>query len=520
MASATPTGAHANLAAGATAATPAPAAKPAVNPSRSLILTDEDMLRLTPTLNWHRRYSGGDLRDGHILSSMNKDDLQTIIRYLNANKRLCIKVSGNKEEVRQRLQSVLFPNSSGYGTPKHSPSPTIPPASALTIIEKETTENQERAWKTLFATFHSEFEFVEEVWSKRFLHPNSTRKQSTLITNLDPTSITRLHELTTTPEHRFLIFLYSDQHRSFLSEGTIRRAFQIKINHARVAHSLYPLVNTQYVDITTYIRIHNPLTKYPLDVAGPTCWWPSGMISIICVRPLTAEKAVVSNCYQTLKELGCDAPYTVPPAGFSAFAQPTLSLGEVTTVLADKLCSMTTPTTAAQDPTQNDDIEIGEQIMSFKCPLTLLRIQVPVKGSQCLHRQCFDALSFFTMTTGPMKTRKCPICAKTLNSNDIKMDLTCARLLAKYPDADKCMILPNGDDKPYDENAKPVRTVLADADLNVSVETSKRKRSEGGDPVRVIDLDSDNDMPFEKRLRLSSPRSGMPSWNGAVIDLD
>ncbi len=59
----------------------------------------------------------------------------------------------------------------------------------------------------------------------------------------------------------------------------------------------------------------------------------------------------------------------------------------------------------ARDP----DIVTTSTVMSLKCPLSTLRIDLPCRSINCRHNQCFDATSFLQLQEqGP--TWSCPIC--------------------------------------------------------------------------------------------------------------
>ncbi|KAG8966476.1 SUMO ligase siz1 [Tulasnella sp. 419] len=82
----------------------------------------------------------------------------------------------------------------------------------------------------------------------------------------------------------------------------------------------------------------------------------------------------------------------------------------------------------------DDDIVIGPQKMSVKCPLSYMRIATPTRSSKCVHIQCFDALSWFSMmeiTT----TWQCPICEQTLDVADLIVDGYFDSILAETPES-------------------------------------------------------------------------------------
>ncbi|RPD55819.1 hypothetical protein L227DRAFT_532655 [Lentinus tigrinus ALCF2SS1-6] len=70
---------------------------------------------------------------------------------------------------------------------------------------------------------------------------------------------------------------------------------------------------------------------------------------------------------------------------------------------------------------EDDDIVAGHQKMSLKCPLSYMRIQTPCRSSSCVHPQCFDAMSWFSVME-QTTTWMCPVCEKVLNVEDLMID--------------------------------------------------------------------------------------------------
>ena len=55
------------------------------------------------------------------------------------------------------------------------------------------------------------------------------------------------------------------------------------------------------------------------------------------------------------------------------------------------------------------DIVATASVLSLKCPLSTLRIDLPCRSTSCRHNQCFDATSYLQLQEqGP--TWLCPIC--------------------------------------------------------------------------------------------------------------
>lgn len=59
--------------------------------------------------------------------------------------------------------------------------------------------------------------------------------------------------------------------------------------------------------------------------------------------------------------------------------------------------------------------------MSLKCPLSTLRIEVPVRSRHCKHMQCFDAASFLQLQQ-QAPTWQCPTCNNTVNFRQLVVD--------------------------------------------------------------------------------------------------
>ena len=72
---------------------------------------------------------------------------------------------------------------------------------------------------------------------------------------------------------------------------------------------------------------------------------------------------------------------------------------------------------------KSEDAEIvtTSSILSLKCPLSTLRIDVPCRSSICSHNQCFDASSFLQLQE-QAPTWTCPICNKAAAYEHLQVD--------------------------------------------------------------------------------------------------
>ncbi|KAG7450572.1 uncharacterized protein BT62DRAFT_927854 [Guyanagaster necrorhizus] len=82
----------------------------------------------------------------------------------------------------------------------------------------------------------------------------------------------------------------------------------------------------------------------------------------------------------------------------------------------------------------DDDIIVGPQKMSLKCPLSFMRVQTPCRSSKCVHPQCFDATSWFSMME-QTTTWLCPVCEKVLDHKDLIIDGYFDSILHQCPDS-------------------------------------------------------------------------------------
>ncbi|KAF9646128.1 hypothetical protein BDM02DRAFT_3271223 [Thelephora ganbajun] len=86
-----------------------------------------------------------------------------------------------------------------------------------------------------------------------------------------------------------------------------------------------------------------------------------------------------------------------------------------------------------QSVADDDEIVAGEQKMSLKCPLSYARINLPARSKRCVHPQCFDATSWYSMME-QTTTWLCPICEKVLEPEELILDGYFSDILGSTPD--------------------------------------------------------------------------------------
>ncbi|XP_035996617.1 zinc finger MIZ domain-containing protein 2-like [Fundulus heteroclitus] len=74
----------------------------------------------------------------------------------------------------------------------------------------------------------------------------------------------------------------------------------------------------------------------------------------------------------------------------------------------------------ARSPTE-DGVEQTAIKVSLKCPITFRRIQLPARGHDCRHIQCFDLESYLQLNC-ERGTWRCPVCNKTALLEGLEVD--------------------------------------------------------------------------------------------------
>ncbi|CAF9911861.1 MAG: SUMO ligase siz1 [Heterodermia speciosa] len=93
---------------------------------------------------------------------------------------------------------------------------------------------------------------------------------------------------------------------------------------------------------------------------------------------------------------------------------------------------------------QDTDIQATSSIMSLKCPISTLRIEVPCRSTICTHNQCYDAPSFLQLQE-QAPTWTCPVCYKVVGFEALTIDQYVDDILKATPrSVDQVTIEPNG----------------------------------------------------------------------------
>ncbi|KAF8168157.1 PINIT domain-containing protein [Crassisporium funariophilum] len=160
-----------------------------------------------------------------------------------------------------------------------------------------------------------------------------------------------------------------------------------------------------------------------------------------------------------------------------------------------------------QAMSDDDDIIAGPQKMSLRCPLTFVRITTPCRSSKCVHPQCFDATSWFTMME-QTTTWLCPVCERTLDHRDLIIDGYFDEILKQTPESVEDVIVEadgqwHTSDNKYGSKSSPAHSPSR---ATPNPKGSSDVNGKGKAPnVEIFVLDSDDDEDEGRVKRELSP---------------
>ncbi|EEB89793.1 hypothetical protein MPER_12075 [Moniliophthora perniciosa FA553] len=200
---------------------------------------------------------------------------------------------------------------------------------------------------------------------------------------------------------------------------------------------------------------------------------------------------------------------------------------------------------------EDEDIVAGPQKMSLKCPLSFMRINTACRSSKCVHNQCFDATSWFSVME-QTTTYLCPVCERVLDWKDLIIDGAFDEILKACPDSIEDVMVeadgewhttdnkygsanwkikhpPTGSVKPPSPIRQPLPTVKTELQeptvgLNGAVDPPRKPND-----VQIMVLDSDDEeeeglvkrelSPSTANGTSAGPQSHAPPSQDDVIDL-
>mmetsp|Transcript_27178 Transcript_27178/g.44317 ORF Transcript_27178/g.44317 Transcript_27178/m.44317 type:complete len:1062 (+) Transcript_27178:111-3296(+) len=97
-----------------------------------------------------------------------------------------------------------------------------------------------------------------------------------------------------------------------------------------------------------------------------------------------------------------------------------------------------------EEDSEDDEVQEVDSVMSLRCPLSYKRMEVPAKGTNCRHRQCFDLKAFLEFSH-QQHVWQCPVCQVPLPFTKLVIDDFTSRVLQVLsPDEVTVIVKPDG----------------------------------------------------------------------------
>jgi len=202
---------------------------------------------------------------------------------------------------------------------------------------------------------------------------------------------------------------------------------------------------------------------------------------------------------------------------FTAMADHLHDLKVMNSPLAVKNAKELPSAFADTDDSDEDEIQMGDQVVSFLDPLVLCRVRYPAKGRDCRHRECFDLWQFLKFHERKIKWH-CAVCSKILTPETITIDAKFKSYLKLYPDSDRCIVHSDGSTSLPKLTPASAMTTPSRSQSQTPRKVSNSKAAASGKrraspEVVCIDLDSGEDelmedVSREKKRKLGLVRRG------------
>ncbi|KAJ5825509.1 hypothetical protein N7474_002647 [Penicillium riverlandense] len=309
------------------------------------------------------------------------------------------------DALRRRIHNIVRPSASYY---QYHPPPTPQPTSAQSQMSIPMLSQPYNPGRLLFkeSPFYTILEPLTQVVECKIRE--QTRDSAELKVTLSQATASRLQM---DPNLRVMVFCAADSGLKPYTKSEIAFPHQVelKANLDEVKANLRGLKNkpgtTQPADVTNYIR------KKP--------GYPN---NIVMTYALTQKKFfVLANLVKQ---------------------HPVEDL--VAQLKSRKIISKEQVIREMKNRAEDADIVTTSTVMSLKCPLSTLRIQVPCRSVVCTHNQCFDASSFLELQK-QAPTWTCPVCSKSTSFESLQMDQYVDDILrSTSTDVEQVVVEPDG----------------------------------------------------------------------------
>lgn len=146
-----------------------------------------------------------------------------------------------------------------------------------------------------------------------------------------------------------------------------------------------------------------------------------------------------------------------------------------------------------------EDVGVDSMISTIRDPLSKTKMELPARGKDCLHWQCFDAIQFLQMNE-QKQTWLCPLCKKKIKFENLEIDEFFLSIL-KSPnlskDCEYVMLYENGS---WSEKKPPNYSNASE------VKSNDNQSNNQIDVITLSDSDSDDDTSPAELSNCSPPK--------------
>lgn len=300
-------------------------------------------------------------------------------------------------------------------------------------------------------------------------------------TNVDAANFTGLFYLTDSIRHSIV-----------KSWNIARQEYKIQIILRLVQVGLKENV-TERLPYNITVSVNDRQCKLPtLNIptkAGITPWRCNVPIDITLQTDLR-------NCLQnTLKITWSEEPHEYMAGVFVA---QKLTWSELLVELKKRPLRKSEKTRALIKRSMASDGDMGVDSMfaTIKDPLSKKRMELPARGSDCIHLHCFDAIQFLQMNE-QKQTWLCPLCKKKVGFENIEVDeffLSIVQNSDLSEDCESVILLEDG-------------TWTEKKNKEFSNNLDSNDNSNQIEVFTLSDSSDEEDMPKAKRLKFSPPKA-------------
>jgi len=146
-----------------------------------------------------------------------------------------------------------------------------------------------------------------------------------------------------------------------------------------------------------------------------------------------------------------------------------------------------------------EDVGVDSMISTIRDPLSKTKMELPARGKDCLHWQCFDAIQFLQMNE-QKQTWLCPLCKTKIKFENLEIDEFFLSILQSPNLSKDCeyVIL-------YENGLWSEKKPTSYSDVS-KVKSNDNQSNNHIDVITLSDSDSDDDIPPPKRSNCNPPK--------------